>query len=73
MFQWIPAHEDHEGNEQADAAAKKATALKILRQRGKIIGRGSNDTAREFNLGAHMMAPLKFKVKRKAKQRFQDE
>lgn len=65
-----PAHEDHEGNERADAAAEKATGLKTSRHRGKIIERGGNDTAQKFNLGSHMMAPLKLKMKKEAEQRW---
>ena len=73
MIHWIPAHSSHEGNERADAAAKRATGLKTSRRGGKIIERDSNDTAPRFDLGVHMMAPLKLKMRREADRRWLDE
>lgn len=73
MLHWIPAHENHEGNERADAAAKKATGLKTARRRGKVIERDSDKTARRFDLGFYLTAPLKLKMKQEADERWHDE
>ena len=73
MLHWIPAHDGHEGNELADAAAKKATGLKTFRQGGKIIERDSEHTANRLDLGYHMMAPLKHKMRQEADIRWYKE
>lgn len=69
MLHLIPAHENHRGNERVDAAVKKATGLKTARRGGEVIGRDSDQTARKFDLGFHLRAPLKLKMKRKADKR----
>ena len=73
MLHWIPAHEDHEGNERADAAAKKATGLKTSKRGSKIIERDSDDTAQKFELGSHLLAPLQLQMRKEAYRRWQKE
>ena len=69
IIHWIPVYSSHEGNERADTAAKRATGLKTSRRGGKIVERDSNNTAPRFDLGVHIMAPLKLKIRREADKR----
>ena len=70
IIHWIPAYSSHEGNERANTAAKRATGLKTSRRGDKIVERDSNNTAPRFDLGVHIIAPLKFKIKREADKRW---